>query len=117
MALVSDPSPLTLDAVRQIALALPGVEEGTAYGTVAFRVRRHFLCRLHDAGDALVVKVPLEERAALIDADPVTFFVNDHLAAHPYVLVRLETAGAAEVRGLLERAWYAAAPAVLRRQR
>ncbi len=40
--------PATVETVRHLALALPGVEEGTSYGTPAFRGRGRFLARLHD---------------------------------------------------------------------
>lgn len=111
MARTADARPLTVADVQAIALALPGVEEGVAYGTPAFRVRKRFLARLD--GDALVLKVDPERRAALVAADPVTFEITDHLRAHPYVRVRLETAGRAEVAELFAEAWRREAPARL----
>ena len=111
MVRTADARPLTAADVRDIALALPGVEEGVAYGTPAFRVRKRFLARLD--GDALVLKVDPGRRDALVDADPVTFVVTDHLRAHPYVRIRLETAGRAEVAALVAEAWRRGAPAHL----
>jgi len=49
-------TPVTFEMARQIALALPGVEEGTSYGAPAFRVRGKFLARLREDGATLVVK-------------------------------------------------------------
>ena len=44
-------APVTFDTVREIARALPGIEEGTCYGTPAFRVRGKFeRSMLHGAG-------------------------------------------------------------------
>ena len=40
--------------VRKLALALPGMEEGTSYGTLAFRVRKKLVARIHGREDALV---------------------------------------------------------------
>jgi len=40
--------PATVETVRHLALALPGVKEGTSYGTPALRGRGRFLARLHD---------------------------------------------------------------------
>lgn len=110
MSLTADPHPVTLAVVRDLALRLPGVEEGTAYGTPAFRVRKRFLARLHDDGDGLVIRVAPTNREALVETDPVTFSVPEHYRAHPYVLVRLSTAGRAEVQALLTEAWRGAAP-------
>ncbi len=41
---------MTFETVREVALALPEIEEGTSYGTPAFKVRRRFLCRLREEG-------------------------------------------------------------------
>jgi hypothetical protein len=113
VALTGDPVPLTFAGVREIALALPGVEEGTSYGTPSLRVRKRFLARLHEDGESLVLKVDPAVRGSLVDADPVTFSVTDHLESHPYVLVRLSTAGREEVRSLFEAAWRREAPQAL----
>jgi hypothetical protein len=51
------------ETVRQRALALPGVEEGTSYGTPAFKVRGKLFVRLHQSGDSLVVRIDENERA------------------------------------------------------
>ena len=110
MSLTTDPHPVTLAVVRDLALALPGVEEGTSYGTPSFRVRGRLLARLHDDGDGLVLRVDPTTREALAGADPVTFSVPEHYRAHPYVLVRLSTAGREELRALLAEAWRGAAP-------
>ena len=47
---VKTPS-ITWETVREIALTLPGAEEGTSYGTPAFRVRKALFVRLHDSGE------------------------------------------------------------------
>ena len=110
MSLTADPHPVTFAAVSDLALSLPGVEQGTAYGTPAFRVRGRFLARLHDDGDALVLRVDPVAREVLVEADPITFSVPKHYRGHPYVLVRLSTAGRAELRALFTEAWRGAAP-------
>jgi len=43
------------EKVRQIALALDGVEEGSSYGTPGFKVKDVLFLRLHQDLDALVV--------------------------------------------------------------
>ena len=55
-------TPITLDIVRRLALAFPGVEEGLSYGTPGFRVRGKFLARMREDGDTLVVKCGDDER-------------------------------------------------------
>ncbi len=113
MSLTADPRPVTFETVRAVALGFPGVEEGTAYGTPAFRARKPFLARLHGDGEALVLRVNPARHASLAEADPVTFSVTDHLQAHPYVLVRLATVGHAELEMLFGAAWRERAPRTL----
>ena len=68
--------PLTFDDVRQIALALPEVEEGTSYGTPAFKVKDKFLSRLKEDGETLVVKIDFDERDILMAANSETFYIT-----------------------------------------
>ena len=101
---------MTLKTVREITLALPGVEEGPCYGTVGFRVRGRLLARLWPDGETLVVKCGDEERDFRLQADPATFFVTDHYKGYPYVLVRLSRVDAGTVERFIERRWRATAP-------
>ena len=101
---------VTFAAVRALALALPEAEEGTSYGTPAFRVGRKFLARLHEDGVFLVVPVGFDERDMLVEAEPETFVVTDHYRAHPMMLVRIALVDPATLRRLLEQHWRAVAP-------
>lgn len=96
--------------MRQIFRALPGVEEGPCYGTPGWRVARKFLARLREDGDSLAVRIGFEERDLLLAADPKTFFVTDHYAGSPAVLVRLSSIGEEALRRVLEQAWRQRAP-------
>ncbi|GHG91987.1 MmcQ/YjbR family DNA-binding protein [Comamonas sp. JC664] len=101
---------LTFDAVRALAMSLPGMEEGTSFGTPAFRVRKKFIARFHEDGVSLVVKVEPGMREVLMRAEPESCFITDHYAGYPeYLLVRVAQARPALVRKLLEDAWRRAA--------
>lgn len=100
----------TFEEVRQFARTLPGIEEGTSYGTPAFRVRGRFLGRLHDDGERLVLKIDLVEREALLQMQPSTFTVTRHYEPYPLVLIRLETVDPLELRELITEAWRQGAP-------
>lgn len=99
-----------LQAARAAVLRLPRVQEGTSYGTPAFRVGGKLLARLHQDGESLVVRVDFEAREALLRANPDAFFVTDHYRGHPWVLVRLKEISAPELEELLETAWRQVAP-------
>jgi hypothetical protein len=101
---------VSFETVREMALALPGVEEGPCYGTPAFRVKGKFLARLREDGETLVVKLDFDTRDLLMAADPETFFTTDHYRGYPSVLVRLPAVDAEALRGLLEDSWRRYAP-------
>ena len=64
--------PVTFKDVRKLALALQNVEEGTSYGTPAFKVGGKLLARLKEDGESLVVGTTFEEREEMMAADPET---------------------------------------------
>ena len=95
---------LPLATIRKVALSFPSVEEGTSYGTPAFKLGKKLLVRLHQDGASLVLKVGDATRDHLLQADPDTFFITDHYRGHPYVLAHLNRLSAADLRKLVERA-------------
>ena len=107
----------TEDDVRRLALALPSVEERTAYRTPAFYVGSKMFARLHDRPGVLVCwRADLGEREALLQRDPTVFFTTEHYARHPSVLMRLERIEAPELAEVLREAWEARATDRLRRE-
>lgn len=92
-----------------MAFALPGVAEGSSYGTPAFRVSKKLFARFHQDGTSLVVRCDLDQRDALLRANPDAFFVTDHYVDHPWVLVRLSAVHPGVLAEVLEQAWRACA--------
>ena len=95
----------TIELVRRLALALPGVQEGLCHGTPAFYVRRRLMLRLWEDGETLVVRFPREERAALIEENPDVFSVTDHYRNYPAVLVNLLAVNRELLSRMIEGAW------------
>jgi hypothetical protein len=102
--------PMTFDAVRSLALELPKVDEGTSYGTPAFKVAGKLLARLHQDGESLVVKIDPDERTMRMKIDPDTFYITDHYLNYPWILVRIANVDPDDLRDLLEDAWRLTAP-------
>jgi hypothetical protein len=100
---------LTFDTVREIALALPDVEDGTTYGTPALKVRGTvFTCIPNHPSaepDSLAVFVDIADRDELLAADPETFYVKPHYENYPVVLLRLGCIHVDALRDLLQMAW------------
>ncbi len=101
---------VTFDTARTLALALDGVEEGTSYGTPAFKRRGKLIARLREDGETLVVRADHDARDLLIASEPDTFFFTEHYAAHPWVLVRLPRISRGALAAVLEEAWRSEAP-------
>jgi hypothetical protein len=98
-------SKIDFDTVRNIGLALPGVEESTAYGNPALKVNGQLLVCVpaHRSAepDSLAVRVDFEERAELVAAAPDVYYVTDHYVGYTAVLVRLSRVNPGMLRDLL----------------
>jgi hypothetical protein len=103
----------TWDTVREIALTLPGAEESTSYGTLAFKVRGKLFVRFHQSGECVVIHIHMDERAALMKLDPQTFYITDHYLNYPMMLVRLATVRPDVLHKLIVESWRRTAPAKL----
>jgi hypothetical protein len=97
------------DAVREIALALPRVEEGTAYGSPAFKVDgKMFAClAVHRSAEpnTLAVRMDFDQRDELIAEEPETYYLTDHYVGYPCVLIRLTRIRQDSLRDLLLMGW------------
>ena len=101
---------MTFETVRKLALALPGVEESTSYGTPAFKVKGKLFIRFHQDGESLVVSADFADRELLMAEQPETFYITDHYLNYSWVLVRLSTIRADQISDLLRQAWRRVAP-------
>jgi hypothetical protein len=102
-------SEINFDAIRKIGLALPGVEEGLAYGMPALKIKgKLFACvpanRSVEA-NSLVVRVSRDDRAELLAADPEVYYVTEHYEGYDAVLVRLACVSPDVLRDLLGMAY------------
>ena len=102
-------STVNFDIVRNIGLALSGVEESTAYGQPALKVHGKLLACIPANPSAepgsLAVRVDFDDRAELLAADPDVYYVTDHYVAHTAVLVRLSRVNPGVLRDLLGMAY------------
>jgi len=91
--------------VRRIGLALPGVQESTAYGSPALKLHGKLLACIPANPSAepgsLVVTVDRNDRAALLAEAPDVYYVTEHYVPYDTVLVRLSRVAPDVLRDLL----------------
>ncbi len=96
---------IDFSTVRKIGLEFPEVEESTAYGSPALKVRGKLMACIptHRSAEpgSLVVCVDFADRAALLAEAPDVYYVTDHYVGYPSVLVRLSRITPAVLRDLL----------------
>jgi len=97
------------EAVRRMALALDNVEEGTSYGTPAFKVGGVLFLRLHQDLDSLVVRMDLERREEMMAADPEVYYITDHYLNYPVDTGAVGAGSSDALRDLIATAWRATA--------
>ncbi len=96
---------ITFTLVEEIAKSFPGTKVGTSYGTPAIKAGKKLILRLHQKEDAIVVLLnSVEEQQHLISRDPMAFYITDHYAGYPAVLVR-PTIEESTFREVMEIAW------------
>jgi hypothetical protein len=101
---------ITWRRVCKVARRLPGVTEGTSYGTPALHVGKKFLARLKEDGETIVIKIDFADREVLLELDPETFYLTDHYRPYPAVLVRLKHIPVGLLEQVIEQAWRFQAP-------
>ena len=100
---------MTFAAVRAIGCRLPDVEESTMYGSPALKVSGRIIACMasHKSAEpnTLVVMVPFDQRSALIEDQPDTYYLKAHYENYPAVLVRLSRIRRDALEDLLTGAW------------
>lgn len=98
---------ITIEDIRQIALALPGSTEKPSYGgRPSWRAGPKMFCWVREAPEALVLWVEsVEDAAMLIETSPDRLFTIDHYDGHPMILGRLGAIDLDEATELITESW------------
>ena len=101
---------IDFDVVREMAMALPDVEESSLHGVASLKVSGRLLTcpALHRSAEpnSMMVRIDFEQRTKLMAAEPGIYYVTEHYVKHPAVLVRLGEIDRKSLRDLLRRAWH-----------
>jgi hypothetical protein len=106
--------------VRELALGLPDVIDTSKLRGLAFKVRGRLLaCKAVNRSaepETLLVRVGNAVRDRLIKAEPASYYLTAHYAAHESVLVRLGSVDRKGLQAVLQEAWsFVTAAAAARR--
>jgi hypothetical protein len=100
---------INFDTVRKIGRTMPGVEESTAYGQPALKIRGKLLACLpvHSSAEpgSLAVRIDFADRAALLAEAPGIYYLTDHYVDYNVVLVRFSRVTPEILRDLLAMAY------------
>jgi hypothetical protein len=99
---------LDFETVVKLGLALPDVVQSTAYGAPALKLKGKLVACVPANKSAepgsIVVHIDLEQRAELLRQQPAIYYITDHYAPYPTVLVRLSKITRTDLAALLRDA-------------
>ena len=102
-----------MDSVFEVGLKLPDVKESPYYGARALKLNGQMVaCTPVNKSaevNSVVVAMSIERRAALLKKSPMIYYITDHYASHPTMLIRLSKISRAELERTLRMAWEFAA--------
>jgi hypothetical protein len=102
---------MTNDDLRQLAMALPEVQEKLTWETdITFRVRDKIFAIMGETGSSASIKATREAQQALVASDPQTFSVSAYTGRFGWTTVDLARVDPDELRELVEEAWRRTAP-------
>ena len=100
---------LTFDCVLELGLELAGVEQGSYYGAPALKLNGQMLaCTPVNKSaeiNSAAVAIGFEQRTELLAKHSLLYYVTEHYAPHPVMLVRLSRISRAELRKTLRLSW------------
>ncbi len=79
-------NPADFEAVKQVALSFPETEEALSHeGTPSVKVRGKLMCRLHETGRFIPIRLSFEIRDQYLDSHPELFHLPEHFKSYPYI--------------------------------
>jgi hypothetical protein len=96
------------DVVRSIGASLPDVKDASGPRGAALKIKGRLLAceAIHKSAEpnSLMVRIAVERRDALLAQDAEVYYLTDHYAPYPAVLVRLSRIERASLSDLLAEA-------------
>jgi hypothetical protein len=100
---------IDFEVVRTLGAALPDVKDASSRRGTALKIKgRLMACEaIHKSAEpnSLMVRISLKRREALLAQDAEAYYLTDHYAPYPAVLVRLSRIKRASLKELLAESW------------
>lgn len=94
------------EPIKNIALKFPGTEESTSHeNTPSIKVGGKLMCRLHDSGEFIPIRLDFELRDKYLDSHPEIFHLPDHFKAYPYICMWTHNYDKKLLTEILELSW------------
>ena len=94
------------ETVKNIALTFPGTEESISHEeTPSVKVRGKLMCRLHDSGKFIPIRLDFKIRDRYLDSHPEIFHLPDHFKAYPYICMWIHNYDKDLLTEILELSW------------
>lgn len=94
------------DVVRTIALTFPDAEESVSHeGTPSVKVRGKLMCRLHDSGQFIPIRIGFEARDYYLERFPEIFHLPYHFKNYPYICMWKDCRDKKLIAEVLEISW------------
>ena len=94
------------EAVKKIALTFPYAEESVSHeGTPSVKVRGKLMCRLHDGGEFIPIRLDFDLRDKYLETYPEFFHLPDHFKPYPYICMWISCNDKKILTEILELSW------------
>ncbi len=94
------------ETVKNTALTFPDTEEGISHeGTPSVKVRGKLMCRLHDSGEFIPIRLDFDIRDKYLESHPEIFHLPDHFKGYPYICMWIQQYDQNLLKEVLELSW------------
>jgi hypothetical protein len=99
-------NPADFEPIKKMALQFPGVEESLSHGgTPSVTVRGKFMCRLHDSGAFISMRLDFDIRDRYLEEYPEYFHLPEHYKNYPSICMWIDKYDKVILKEVLELSW------------
>ena len=99
-------NPSDFEPIKRIALTFPGTEESTSHeNTPSIKVRNKLMCRLHDNGEFIPIRLDFTYHEFYLEEYPDLFHIPEHFKGYPYLCMWIHNYDTKLLKEILELSW------------